>query len=529
MDKAKQRFENAIFLLLIFLSLAYVWWYPYFLTGDGPAHVYNSKILLDLLRGANVDFYKTYYDVNLQALPNWFSHVLLVVLQFFFSPFTADKLLISLYVIMFPVCFRWAILQASGGYNSALLLIFVFVFQWVLYYGFYNFCFGIVGAFLFIAAMFRLRTEPTVYQLVYLLPLSFLIFFTHLFGWFFLCVVLAGIFTVEAQSDLSFSPFKNSARKLFDNWWWVAVCALPPLALSAIFVQHNQAETPYFPQEPERLQEAFLNLEMLVLWGGKTEFVIAKLMVVALIVIATASIGYRIVQKKSVYSADGLLFAAICFGVIYFQQPRELFLGGNWMGRMGWLSPLLVLAWVSCLRWPPILNKIVAVVAVCLFAVLMYVRIPYQRQTSQLASEYFSAITKIPPGSTVLPLNFSDLEKDVNNRPVRDWRSVFIHAFDYSGAVKPLIILSNYEAATKWFPLKWKNDGNPFTLLGNIEGRPPDVNLKGFENNPRNIKIDFVVVWKMKPDEMFRQKLNLSYNQIFVSAAGNVEVWKRKI
>ena len=50
--------EQILFLTGLGLLLYPVVAHNYYLTGDGPSHVYNSRLLLDWICGKNVDFYK---------------------------------------------------------------------------------------------------------------------------------------------------------------------------------------------------------------------------------------------------------------------------------------------------------------------------------------------------------------------------------------------------------------------------------------------------------------------------------------
>lgn len=72
--------EKYLFISLIIIFLTPIWGNKYFLTQDGPSHLYNSKILLDFVTSNNLEFYKEYYIVNKQLFPNWFSHIILAFL-----------------------------------------------------------------------------------------------------------------------------------------------------------------------------------------------------------------------------------------------------------------------------------------------------------------------------------------------------------------------------------------------------------------------------------------------------------------
>ena len=78
---------------LLFPVLVATWVVPGFTTQDGPAHVYNAWILADSfsIRPA----YGPYFEVRWQPLTNWAGHLALAGLFRIVSPWTADRILMS--------------------------------------------------------------------------------------------------------------------------------------------------------------------------------------------------------------------------------------------------------------------------------------------------------------------------------------------------------------------------------------------------------------------------------------------------
>lgn len=87
-----KQIEFFLFYALLIVFLIPVWGNKYFLTGDGPCHLYNSKILLDFITSNNPEFYKEYYVLNKNLEPNWFSHIILAFLLYF-SPYFSNGIL----------------------------------------------------------------------------------------------------------------------------------------------------------------------------------------------------------------------------------------------------------------------------------------------------------------------------------------------------------------------------------------------------------------------------------------------------
>ncbi len=74
-DAPPQRWPAVVTLGLVLLpALAAVWWVPWFITQDGPAHLYNAEVIADSLSGRST--FAGYYQVRWELLPNWAGHLL---------------------------------------------------------------------------------------------------------------------------------------------------------------------------------------------------------------------------------------------------------------------------------------------------------------------------------------------------------------------------------------------------------------------------------------------------------------------
>lgn len=94
-----------LILVLVAASLAPIWLFRYIPTQDGPAHLYNSHILRQYL---NPDYnFQQFYNLRATLFPNWIAHALLGLSMFLFPPLIAEKVVISLYVILFPLAIAY--------------------------------------------------------------------------------------------------------------------------------------------------------------------------------------------------------------------------------------------------------------------------------------------------------------------------------------------------------------------------------------------------------------------------------------
>src|SRR5438067_602152 len=81
------------------IGLAPIWCVHYFPSQDGPAHVSNAKILLDYHR-ADAPALRKYYVLNHWPEPNLAGHWIMAGLMNFLPPFIAEKVLLSLYIVL---------------------------------------------------------------------------------------------------------------------------------------------------------------------------------------------------------------------------------------------------------------------------------------------------------------------------------------------------------------------------------------------------------------------------------------------
>ena len=93
---------RVLFVLLLVVHLAPVWIFRFFPSQDGPSHLYNARLLTEMLEPANFQV-RLFFEYSAALHPNLLAHVLLAALQLVVSPLVAEKLLLSLIVALFPL------------------------------------------------------------------------------------------------------------------------------------------------------------------------------------------------------------------------------------------------------------------------------------------------------------------------------------------------------------------------------------------------------------------------------------------
>jgi hypothetical protein len=181
---------------------------------------------------------------------------------------------------------------------------------------------------------------------------------------------------------------------------------------------------------------------------------------------------------------------------------------------------------------------VVTFAAFGLGTLLIITRLPVHHKASQAAVEITSVGDSIRNKSTVLPLSFSHNGKTPTGALISNRIWLFMHASDYIGAHKSLVMYGNYEANTGNFPLRWHGGLNPFHYMcetpGGIEGQPPCADIQGFRTATGK-DVDYVLLTFFSIESAnhpqtrnLLDELEHDYDEIAVSTHGRALLYRRK-
>ena len=197
------RFYTISSLLVGILIVAYlfpIWLFDYFPTQDGVSHVYNSQIITEY---NNPTFqFGDYYNINWFPFPNWLSHFCLALLMFIFKPLTAEKVFLSLYVILFPIAIRYFLKTVQSGKDSLVILSFTFIYNYLLLMGFYNFAVSVPLFFLALGFWWKHRDALNTTRIVLLNLLIIATYFAHLISYAFILFSIALLAVIHFRRNL---------------------------------------------------------------------------------------------------------------------------------------------------------------------------------------------------------------------------------------------------------------------------------------------------------------------------------------
>ncbi|HEX7118856.1 MAG TPA: hypothetical protein VF212_08720 [Longimicrobiales bacterium] len=175
--------------VLALLHLAPIWLFDFFPTQDGPSHLHNAHVLLAYDHPANTA-YREYYALNLRPIPNLLGHLVLAGTMAVTPPRVAEKLFLSLVVLLTLVSLLYALDALRPGPSFAWLLPFPLLYGFPLHMGFYNFSLGVPISLFAVGYVLARPDGFTTTDALKLMLLLILAYFAHLLAWSFAIIAI---------------------------------------------------------------------------------------------------------------------------------------------------------------------------------------------------------------------------------------------------------------------------------------------------------------------------------------------------
>lgn len=445
-------YERLVFFLLVLAFASFFFTYRYFVTSDGPAHLYNANLLLEFFKG-EVSPVSDYFEMNSFPVPNWLGHVILALLNSFLSQEAVEKVFLLGYFFAFAYSFRYLVASFNPSVGLFTVLILPFGINFFVHAGFYNFCLSFVFLFLVIGFFVRHFNEMSFKRGFILMCFLLLLYFSHimiaLFAVFFLFLYSGWAVLLSESESLS-----KKAVLFLKNTLILTFISAPAIILALAYLNQHGGAANYEFIEKSQLLVMLLNGSALVGQGEGEHFYIHiyLLVVTFLILYGLVLNNWKRKTKFRLKQEDVFILAALIVLAGYFILPNADGKGGFISARMMYLFYLLVLTRVMIYEYPDWLKSDAIIITAVTFYFHLQLKNGGQSKLSIWAKEIAGAGVFIEPHSIVLPINYSVTLHGV-------------HIANYLGAKKPLVILENYEATVGYFPLKWKTN-NPIPHPG---------------------------------------------------------------
>ena len=516
------------------MCLAQIWLPSFYVTGDGPCHLYNAQILHDSWTNQNTEFYKNYFDILYQPDPNWYSTAIFALLLFIVKGVYAEKIVLTIYMALYLAGFHKLLRKINPNPGWWPLVIFFFLFPHTLAKGFYNFSFSIAFYFWMVLSWLGFLEKRTILRGILFFFFTSLTYFSHLMSFEFgaftcFSLLLSWVYCANKGKTIT-----SAITFFFKQLGFLTMLLIPFLLLMFSFSNKQGGMQlqlhHHFYRLVELLQFKFaLSVHSFeVPFAYTTGIVILLLMAVCLL---------RFKHKLVVNPYDGFIISFVGLMFVYLFFP-ESFLGRLILITMRvqpYLYIILVCLIALMCNYSKLLSIGAGIIYLCFF-VMGISRINIQFRASDAIKDVLETSRYIKPNSVVLPLNFSLNGKDEHGNIIADINWLFCHATDYLGVEKPLIMLDNYEANIGYFPVRWKDEKNPYWHLATyegIEGQPPSADIDAYKKKT-GVDIDYVILWCWEPKSIedphfyaLYQQINKGYHLVYLSSSLRTSLYQR--
>ena len=519
--------------IIIMIHLVPLWAFTYFPSQDGPVHL-NIANVLRKYYSPNFAVFREYYALNKNGDPNWFIYLILASLMYIVSPLTAEKILLSCYIILLPISALYALRAIRPTAGVLVLMVHPFLYNNLLHMGFYNFSFSLAMFFFVLGYWLRYRKSLTFRRGVMLAILSLVLYLCHLVSLIIAYLVMVLLTIVEVGQEMR-------KRRVDMAGFWEAVrqdilpliYALVPACVLAMSFLDRQgvAETRWLHWST--LMQRILNLRVLVSYDP-LEIWCARGIVGLFSGVAIWLLTSKLVQRRAT-RWDGLLIAVIVCFIVYFVAPDAMSGGSDINIRLSLYPFLVFILWVGAQSLSKMTEWRMSIYALGISVMFISLHsIQYARLNDYLM-EYLSGSSLVGPNTTLLALAFSqDTGEVVSGAP-----SPFLHASGYIAARRNFVALSNYQPTTGYFPITFrrrlapplrialvKEVGNRTLLKAGsdaLQHEPPDVDFVSYHERTGG-SVDYVLVWDVQRKQqdleatrsIFRQ-LRAQYELIYTS------------
>lgn len=519
--------EILLFAALVVLHLVPLWAFPFFPSQDGADHQAVAHVLREY-DDPGASLLRQYYRLNRESLPNRFVYFLLADVFAGLPVPLAEKLLLSLYVVLLPVAIRYAVRGVDPGAGSLSVLAFPFLYNFPFHMGFYNFCFSLVAFFFALGWWLRRQGRMGPPAVAMLAVLALWVYFAHPVSF---VLAFVAILTLAGWGMLLEWRETGLWRGLRA---WVLppfLAFLPALVLMATFVG-------------QRLDRQVAGLSLWVRIKHLASLYSLVSMDRRVVVFSTAFAALLaafavacVLRRRGREPRDGLLLVALVFTLIYFVAPNDLSGGGFIVHRINLYVFLALLPWLAGFPLGRRERLLLQAGAVAVSLGILGLLWPRYAQVNDGLKEVVAAGEHIPRDTTVLALSYAPFGLAPDGGPLVFRLRPFLHPVGHIAARKRIVDLSLYPADEDYFPIFFTPALNPYDRIGirdGMEADPPRVDFLGYPERTGG-RVDYVLTWRLdaarRDDPWVRSALRQlaeGYEPVYTSPRGWVEVWRSR-
>ena len=501
-------FRDDLWLRRLFFALALLyilpqWSVQYLPTIDGPCHTYNAWVIRHYDNVEQYPLFKEHYEINARPYPNWSGHAVMALLMFVVPPLIAEKLLTSLYLLLFLGGMWYFAGAVRSDQRWLAFLAFPFAYQQLFQFGFYNYSLSLALFPIILGFWWKHRHTPTLKFAAGINVLLWLCWFSHImsFGLALIAISVLWLATLRKESwrrHLLHIPIL--VPQVILPLWFFSVQGSDVIEGAWGFRRLLRFFT--------RL-EVFLSFSPVQVWLGMA--MAAFFLVLLVLTLWRESFGRG---RPALRETDAFLLLAVLFTALYFLSPEGMSGGYLMKQRLSLYPYLLLIPWLS-----PRLGRTgewagAAALTVTALLYLGYLFHWYGLLGKEM-KDYLSGLEAVKPDTRVLTLNFR-IGSQAKHMHIQS------HALGYAAIEKGLIDWDNYEAKVPFFPVRFRDSvRQPFI---------PGIAIHPQVYRPRFNRgmVDQIYVWKMPGKSGLDSRLRRYYRLVSEQNGGALYEVKRR-
>ena len=468
---AKYSLPEILSVLLLVVQAAIPWTARFFLTQDGPSHLYTALATKELLIHPAGPFGRA-YEFQHQITTNWSMIAILNLLAVLFTPAHAEQAMATGCILFGFFSFSYLIRSLNPSSRPISPTVNLLLNTWFLWVGFYNFYLGIALLACIVAYYIGNSTQLNGRRTILMSAGVLITFFTHVLPYALLIasVTLIAIW-IHVVVPVALAETKQPLSHVLRSGW--RPCALaglalvPSLAIFGIFIYGALAGTTVESNYKWALEvfpmHIFASARGRI---GEQSFLVP-------VMLFYCAVGLLSMRRREWATARGpVVIMAVASFVLYLFVPDTGFGGSLIKIRLLW--PMFIFGSAVAYSTPG-LRGLRTPLSIYISCFLIFTLIQAGQQNAQNVSRVAEVCKPIfdliPPGANVLRLGYpTEATKKrfgIDTIPV----DPLFHVEAWGAAQRGWVDLSDYQALSHIFPIREHRSFSTFRYpLWGLEG-----------------------------------------------------------
>ena len=497
------------FALLMLPILGAIWFLPNFFTQDGPLHLYNARILVELVKSDS--YFQVFYALRVFPLPYWGGYLLLGGLTLMLPGRTADQLIMSMTSVGFASAVLWLRWQVKGwkGMAQAIPFIALLPINMIWLMGLYGFLLGACLYLITLGIWWKGRENIRLGRALLISGLLVVGFLFHL--------ISTGLAVVALVILALTTPGSHKARRF--AWTAASMLALLPLVVAYYRLMRTAGEVrPAWIglSEPNTLKNWLhylqvpnifsIDLKSGAFLAGEISWVPAPAILLAaglLVLIAVKAFDRLSRAEASNAITRGWVIVASMFILAAFVGPEQFGdVHGGILRERVLLVGLASLAPFLDFDFKRFITKMVWAIILAATVLQIYLLWNYASSANEIAGEFVRARSYIGNRQRVGALMIDARGRYIAS-PLPNLCNIF-------GVGSENMIWNNYGPNSYYFPIKFENQLSrdlselffrmQFNYLGNRETAGEGLAMWFNLLKQYHTEIDVLIIWNSTPE-----------------------------